>query len=99
MAAYTANTAKSATLTSTTQDTVAFAGTGHDIQVINADAVNALWVKVADTDPGALTAGGDDTFRVVAGTPLTISARGIMSPVVRLLGNGGGYTVQAVPAR
>lgn len=99
MAAYTANTAKSATLTGTTQDTITFAGGGHNLQIINDDAVNALWVKIGDTDPGAISAGGDDTMRVTSGTPLTINARGIQTPVVRLLGNGGGYTVQAVPSR
>lgn len=99
MAALTAVLAKSATLSGTTQDTVSFSGAGHNIQVINRHAANGLWAKVGDTDPGALSAGGDDTVFIPAGQSLVIRARQHITPVVRLLGDSTGgnpYTVQAV---
>lgn len=99
MAALTATIAKSATLSGTTQDTVSFSGAGHNIQVINRHAANGLWVKVGDTDPGALSAGADDTLFVPAASSIVLRARQFITPVVRLLGASTGnnpYTVQAV---
>lgn len=99
MADHTAATAKSATLSGTTQDTVTFSGAGHNIQVFNRHAANGLWVKVGDTDPGALTAGADDTLFVPAAGSIVLRARQYITPVVRLLGDGAGsnpFTVQAV---
>ncbi len=92
------NLAKSATLTGTEQDIVLFRGTGHDVKVTNRHASLGLWAVVSAVYPDPITAGGDNVYFVPAGQSSILQARSIVSPFVRLLGDGVGgnsYTVEA----
>lgn len=98
MANLTAVAAKSASLSTTTADTITFSGTGDKIQVLNRDATTALTFTINSS--GAPTTLMDEGFVVAQGIgqSLTVEARGrFVAPVVKIVGSGNAYTVQLLP--
>lgn len=98
MSLYNVASAKHATLSTTTPDTVVFSGGGTAIQVINLDATNDLYLTFGiGKSPAAPTALGDDCFVVPKGGTQTFKFRGMVPTHVVLLGNAGAYHVQCLP--
>lgn len=95
MASYSVKRAKSATLTSTTADTVTFTQLWPACDVANDDGTNDLWVRV---DGVTAVADADNATRVPAGQSkviqLPIPSSG--NQALSLVGNGGAYTVEGV---
>lgn len=99
MASLTAVHSKSATLSTTTVDTIAFSGVGDSIEIINRSSSPELSVTVDGTTPTAL---GDDTYTVPAavGASITITNRGrFNAPVVKVIGSANAYSVQLFQGR
>lgn len=94
MANLTAASAKHATLTSTTVDTVTLTGSFQSFEVVNRHATEVLWVTYGEAAPADPTAGGDDCIFVPAAGVVTLDADGKV--VVKILGNGNAYSVQGV---
>lgn len=99
MATYGVRRAKHATLTTTTVDTVTL--TDDRLQMVNvynrsgsADLTVTVGASGAAATPVALA---DDTFLIPAGMALTIATGGHNDATeVKVLGNGNGYSVQAL---
>lgn len=98
MAAYSAQVAKTATLTSTTVDVVTLAPQNYaseKIVVVNWDETEDLWFTTNGPTP---TDGGDNCFPVMPGTSTTLDCPSTAAVIVRLIGNGNKYTVAALVA-
>lgn len=91
MAAYSVITAKHATLVAGTVDTVTVTGGYSRIEILNRSGTADLYV----TNDGSTPSGGcDDCSIVPAGTSLNIpSSDAAGSDVVKIVGNGNGYSV------
>ena len=98
------------TLTGTTVDTVTLQGTWAAVEVVNWDASDTLWVTVGHQVPGSVglsnaevpadpVASANETFRVPAGTSLLIPLPNgaPVQPIVKILGDGGDYSVVGHP--
>lgn len=85
------------TLSGTTVDTVTFTGNGWNTVVItNRDQANAISVTFGTGGTAATpTALGDDTFLIRANESKTFSP-GPLITSVKIIGNGGGYSVEGV---
>lgn len=96
MAAYTAVSAKHATLTTTTVDTVTLTGPGRALQVRNRHATENLTIAFGTTAPSDPTALGDDLRFVAPGEwrTFTVTQYANTGLVVKLIGNGNGYSVE-----
>lgn len=95
MAAYSVATAKHATLSTTTVDTVTITAGASQVEVINRDTADYLYITYG-VDPTDPTAAGDDTIVVPPGNAVTIDANGRTNFKVKIIGDGGGYSVQRV---
>ncbi len=102
MATLTGVQAKSATLTSTTVDTITLSNNrGNLLTVVNRAAAGgtAFWCTYGPA-PATPTAGGDDCYPVPPDFG-SISFRirpGVAATVVKILGNGHDYTVMITDA-
>ena len=96
MAALTAAVSKHATLTGTTVDSVTLTQGFRSIEVINRDSTDYLWITYGASAPADPTSGGDDTLVVPPASALTIDANNRANFVVKILGDGGAYSVQGV---
>lgn len=94
MASYSAARAVHKTLTGTTVDTVTLASSADSVEVINRSGTDPLYVTVNGDVP---TAAGDNTHIVLAGgfKEIPVPPTG-SSIVVKVIGNGNAYTVEAV---
>lgn len=85
-----------ATLSGSTQDVVTITGSAEAIEVVNRHATEDLWIAWGGSDPGSISVGGDGTKVVLARKAFGIRRAGVTPTVLRLLGNGNAYSVQAV---
>lgn len=92
MAALSAKRSKSATLSTTTVDTVTLTVPCQFIEVTNRSGSATIWFTVDGTVP---TAAGDDVEFVLPGQSLPVPVIGAADSgaVVKVLGNGNDYTV------
>ena len=100
MASYTAKWAKSATLTSTTVDTITLSGGSYrQLCVLNRGAGTITFTYGENTAGAATpTALGDDMFPVMAGMALTLpTGGGWTAVVVKIIGNADAYSVMGLP--
>jgi hypothetical protein len=98
MATYTVNLAKHATLSGTTVDTVTLngAGTGR-FEVINRDGTNTAWVTYSrGGTPADPTASGDECHVLPPNSSKEFFTFGASALVMKILGNGGAYSVEAL---
>lgn len=97
MPAYTANRAVHKTLSGVLVDTVTLAQAEGNLLIVNRDGSNPLWVSYSfdGSIPADPTIAGDDFFYVSPSACLTVESSQIGSSAVRvkLLGNGGAYSV------
>lgn len=98
MASYSVIRAKHATLSSTTADSITLSFPGQEIIVTNFDGTNKLYVTWDGTTP---TAAADDSFVVPISSSKTLKrTKGFSgSTVVKVVGNGGAYSVEMQGAR
>jgi hypothetical protein len=99
MASYSVDTAKVATLSGTTVDTVTFTGgVGKPVAITNITGAGALSVLAGQGTVADPTALGDNTFTVPSGRTVVIQP-GRTSPsttdlIVKIIGNGNQYAAQ-----
>jgi hypothetical protein len=95
MASLTATRVKSATLSSTTVDTVTL-GPCAEVEVWNRTGANDMSFTVGAA-PSAPTDKGDECFVVAAGQAVRVPT-GVYnaSVVVKIIGSGNGYTVTGI---
>lgn len=91
MATYSVTRAKNATLSSTTVDTITLNQKWEAVEITNADASNALYVRVDGT---AATAAGDDCTMILPASSKVIALGG--STTVSIIGNGNVYSCEGV---
>lgn len=91
MATYSATRAKNATLSTTTVDTITLNQKWEAVEITNADASNALYVRVDGT---AATAAGDDCTMILPASSKVIALGG--STTVSIIGNGNVYSCEGV---
>lgn len=105
MATYSVTRAKNATLTGTTVDTVTIKGTYQKVEILNRDATNTVWVTLTPANvpnvanlPIDPVAAADEAFPVPPSTAFIYSHDGAsaLSYKVKILGNGGAYSVIGV---
>lgn len=91
MAAVTGTKACSATLTSTTADTVTLTGHGKRLYVSNRDATNHLFFRIDGT---TAVAAEDENFAVSPDSTLVLEEGGFGGAMsVSVVGDGNAYTV------
>jgi hypothetical protein len=88
--AQTAVYVQSATLSTTTADTVTFSGHGKTLAVTNRDSTNTLYFTIDGTTTAVAAA--DECFAVLPLQTFTLSG-GPVWPVLSVVGSGGGYTM------
>lgn len=95
MANYEVLKSKHASLSTTNEDVVTVLGSIRTITVLNHDASNLLYFNVGAVDPGAVTSAADNSYCVPVSGEVTVklSSHGA---VVRLIGSGNAYSVQAI---
>ena len=96
MAAIAVNKAKTATLSSTTVDTLTFSQLWDMIEVVNLTGTSGVAFTVDGTTPAV---DGDDCYQVDPGSSLKIDASANVtgtSMVVKVIGNGNKYRVTGV---
>lgn len=93
MASYTADRVKSATLTSTTVDTVTLNGVWPKVEVLNRGTGTISFTVDGSTPTGL----GDDCYVVLPSTSLVVPTDAVAASTdVKIIGNGDGYTVTGV---
>lgn len=97
MTAHTAITAQHGTLSGTTADSVVLSGSAQRVEIVNLDATVPIYVTHGPSlaDVPVPTSAADDTFVVPPGQVLSVDGDR-NGYVVRLVGNGNVYSVQAV---
>ena len=99
MASYSVARAAHKTLSTTTVDTVTLTRKFRRVKVINRDNTNPIWVTYGSA-PADPVANADDIDIVMPGQTLDISMAGARTStstnVVKVLGNGGAYSVIGV---
>ena len=87
----------SATLSTTTVDTATLTGSVQAVRVWNLTGTAALYVTIGSTAAQAATptSGGDGTMVVPAGIWRAIPIPGPGGAVVKVIGNGNAYVVEA----
>ena len=99
MAAQTAVTAQTATLSANTVDSILLSGPRSWIQVVNHTASTSIYVTRGVTVAGTVdpTVAGDDCFVCLPGIPLNLNLRSASTVCLKLISAGTPtYTVQAV---
>lgn len=91
---FTVRLAKSATLSTTTVDTVTLGQVCSEVEIVNKDATNDLFITLNGLTP---TASGDDCYRVLPATSKRLKTPSINPLVVSLIGSGNIYTVAGIP--
>ena len=102
MASFSVQTAKHATLTAATVDSVTLAQQGRYIQIVHRGALaNPLYVTLGKT-PADPTAGGDNTIVVLSGSPVVVPwpHDSVATTTVKLISAGAEpYSVQMLNDR
>lgn len=95
MAAQTAIKTQHATLSTTVVDSVTLSGAVRQIAVTNRDGSNVAWVTVGSA-PADPVASADETFVIPVSSRkvVWVSSRARSNMVVKILGNGGAYSVE-----
>jgi hypothetical protein len=83
VASYSVVTAKHATTSAATVDTITFAGNMGGLRVRNRDSTDTLYFRFDGTDPGVAA---DDSYVVGPGESLSVDQRGISE--VRVISSG-----------
>ena len=98
MASYTPTVSCHKTLTTTTADTITIGQGFAAVEVINRDTADFIYITYgsAAADVAAPVAEADGTLVIPPGNTLTLDANNRGGFVVKIVGDGGGYSVQGV---
>jgi hypothetical protein len=98
VATLTGNQTKHATLTTTTVDQITLTGAGSGrFEVVNRDGTNTVWVTYSRTGtPVDPVASADDAHVLPPNSSKEFYTFGSNNLIVKILGNGGAYSVEAL---
>ena len=98
MASYTPATSCHKTLTATTADTITIGGGYGQVEVVNRDTADYIYITYGPAAASVATpmAEADGTLVIPPGSVVTLDANNRGGFVVKVVGDGGGYSVQGV---